>query len=175
MVFSTKDLIIAIPAFFGMILGVYNLLRDVIKNRVRLKLIPKSAVALGKDRDGSSLFGWSKDFYDPTKNSEHFAIEVVNLSGFSVTLSRVGFYTRGGKRVIQIPKPALIDHSEWPRRLKPHESCTVVVPIDEVLKQKSLLDVIAAFAETQSGIIRKGKSKALVQLVQYAINAQLEK
>tara|TARA_Y100000589_G_scaffold270690_1_gene263034 strand:- start:358 stop:870 length:513 start_codon:yes stop_codon:yes gene_type:complete len=165
---TLNEAIIAIPAFVGMGLGIYNLLRDVSKSKVKLKVIPKSVVSHAKDHRGDTLFKWTPHTFDPKISSDKFAIEVINTGLITVTIDNVGFLTQSKANPMQIHKPIPIDGGEWPRRLSPHEAVTVCCDLHSLLASDRAYEIKCAYAETQSGLARKGDSKALKQLVDYA-------
>ena len=169
--FTDKELIIAIPAFVGMFFGLYNFVRDILKNRVNLRIVPKSVVALGIDDHGTTIFKWSPHSFSPEDKAEYFAVEIVNQGSITVTVDSVGFFVKGEDVPLQIFKPIPVDEGAWPRRLEPHEAVTVVGSLADLLASGKCSKLVNAFAETQSGIIRKGSSKALRQLVEYASKA----
>lgn len=169
--FSTKELIIAIPAFVGMGLGLYNLVRDILGNRVNLKVVPKSVVAFSKDEFGNTVFKWSPHSFKAEHNSDYLAVEIINQGNVTVTIDSVGFFAKGDKTPLQIYKPMPVDRGTWPRRLESHESVTIVGSLPDFLAAQKSKNVITAFAETQSGIICKGTSKALQEIVQHAKSA----
>ncbi len=166
--FTNKELLIAIPAFVGMTLGMYNFVRDILKNRVTLKVVPKSVVELGSDEHGGIVCKYSPHFFNPEKIEKHFAVEIINRGAITVTVDGVGFFIKGEETPLQIFKPIPVDQGSWPRRLEPHEAVTVMGNLSDLLSSKKCSRIDSAFVETQSGIIRKGTSKALQQLVEYA-------
>ncbi len=154
-----------------MFFGLYNFVRDILKNRVNLKIVPKSVVAFATDENGGIVFRWSPHHFDPKEKAEYFAIEIVNRGAIPVTVDSVGFLVKGKENPLQIFRPIPVDQGSWPRRLEPHEAVTVVGSLPDLLASKKCSKLVSAFAETQSGIIRKGSSKALRQLVEYASKA----
>lgn len=95
-------------ALLGAFLGVLNTVRDWMRDRERLKVIPKVAeVGAG---DGSMV--------------TTLAIEVVNLSQFPVTVDEVGFQQRGTRHRRAIVRPTTPDGVSLPRRLEPRSSAT---------------------------------------------------
>ena len=65
-------------ALLGAVLGVINTWHALDKNRVKLKVVPKIAMTLG--RSGSAV---------------GFCIEITNLSAFAVTVDEAGVHFRG--------------------------------------------------------------------------------
>ncbi len=170
-IFSTKELIIAIPAFVGMALGIYNLVDSILRNRISLKVIPKSVSELTEDQQGNVVFKWSPHSFNPKNMSDYIAIEIINKGNIPVTVDAVGFISKGNKIPLNVYKPVPADGGDWPRRLGTREAVTIVGNFDDFLASKKSKNVVAAFAETQCGVICKGKSKALLEIVEYAKNA----
>ena len=56
-----KDLILAVPAFVGMFLGIYNFAIELRKRKVRLRVTPKSAKPFGVRSDGTNSMKMSRN------------------------------------------------------------------------------------------------------------------
>ncbi len=105
-----KDIVTIAMAGVGAVLGIINTLHQLNLNRVKLRVVPKSAVAYG----GGMLH--SRD--------EHLrgggpCIEIINLSAFPVTISEVGYTLAGTNLRAGMFNPVLLDGKPWPRRLEP--------------------------------------------------------
>lgn len=87
-----KDIIIGIAAFVGMGFGIYNFFRDKSKEKVKLKVIPKSVVGRGTSSSGQEFVRTSQDDFPKDYLSDIFAIEVINYSDFPVIVDEVGFF-----------------------------------------------------------------------------------
>ena len=167
---TTKELIVAIPAFVGMALGIYNFVRDILKSRVNLQVIPQSVTAFGKDQE-NTVYKYSPYSFDPKEMSEYVAIEVVNKGAVPVTIDSVGFLAKGEQKPLVIYKPRPVDGGIWPRRLESREAVTVLGNLPAVLKSEKSKNITAAYAKTHCGAIRKGSSKALTAIIEFAKNA----
>src|SRR5258708_6298205 len=149
--FETKDVITVAMAAAGLALSVFNSVQATVRNRVRLKILSQSAGHVA-----ANVLRRSLNRYPP---GAKFCIEVVNLSAFPVTIDEIGFTRRGTKERSACPYPVLPDNSGWPRRLEAHESVSAYIDISNIKA-----DIEKAYAVTQSGITRYGKSDALKQL-----------
>jgi hypothetical protein len=138
-----KDYITLGAALLGAVLGIMNTWNAMSARRVRLRVRPVHAF--------------------PPSGEPMFAIEVLNLSNFELTVDEVGFTLNGNKlkkgRRAAIPRPIVIDGEPWPRRLKPRESVSLYFhrpdPSEPIGK---------AYASTACGEVRYGDSPALWQL-----------
>jgi hypothetical protein len=128
-------------------LSIFNTVQASLKNRVRLKVLPKSFKPLAANAVKRSL-----NTYDPGNG---LCIEVVNLSAFPVTIDEVGFTQRGTKVRAMCPYPALIDDKPWPRTLEPRQSVTGYIEIENLSKK-----IHKAYATTACGTTRYGDSPA---------------
>ena len=121
----------AVTGFTGLMLGVFNTIRDIQKDRVRLRVFASYA------------------FVSPTFNL-HATIVVINLSDFPITLSSVGFRLIDGKGVIQVLQPIL--NEPLPRRLEPRTEHQHLFPFDsEFVRELSAGNVREVFAHTSCG------------------------
>lgn len=97
-----KDVIIGFSALIGMILEIYNLVRSIKKDKVSLKIIPKTVV-----RETRNTETGRKGFIlaDNTFSNTHtlFAFEIINKSNFPVIVDEIGFTIRSKKIGLQYP------------------------------------------------------------------------
>lgn len=131
-------------AVLGAVLGVINTWHGLDRSRVKLRVIPAHAIPVGG-----------------ADHSLTFCIEVTNLSAFPVTVYDVGVFYRGTDDRGSIVQPVLLDSGSWPRRLEPRSSVTVYgqrpnAPPGHPIK--------CAYARTQCGVTKTGKSPALKQI-----------
>ncbi len=161
-----KDAVIAVTALIGMGLGFYNLWREHRKQKVKLRVIPKSVVQQGINTQGREFIYFSENEFKQT--SERFAIEVINLSQFSVVIDEVGFFMKGTKCRMSVLNPITMDQESWPRKLEPRQSVTVYCSLKHLLSLPNTQKIWAAFAKTSCEHIGRGHTKALKQLVQFA-------
>ena len=106
-----KEIIIGVSALVGMSLGVYNLIHSINKEKVRLKIIPKSVMGETRvtETGAKGLILAANDF----SNKNHlFAFEIINKSNFSVIVDEIGFKIKGKKSRMIIPAPFLGDNGE---------------------------------------------------------------
>jgi hypothetical protein len=148
---DSKDAITAAIAGAGLALSIYNTVQASIRNRVRLSVLPKSAVLV---TEGAMLRSLRE--YPP---GAMFCIEVINLSTFAVTIDEIGFTRRRSKKRAACPLPVVTDGKPWPRRVEPHESVSAYIDIANLPT-----DIYKAYAQTQSGKTRFGNSAALAEL-----------
>jgi hypothetical protein len=149
-----KDIVTSLAAFVGMSLGIYNFWKERGKEKVKLRVIPKSV----QQKGFNSLDNNPQDF---------FAIEVVNISRFTVTITEVGFLVSGTKQRISCSSPILDTQEKFPKKLEPRESLTAYVDLQSMLSSTNIRNVYCAFAKTSCDHIETGKTKALKQLIQY--------
>lgn len=134
-------------ALLGTVLGVMNTWNDISQRRVRMRVTPMHAIQVPT---GANMFG----------------IEVINLSGFAVTVTDIGFTIgwRGTYKTERLPliQPILIDRKPWPRRLESRDAVSVYFPPGEVVKHG--IRIGKAYARTACGEVAYGTSPALKQL-----------
>lgn len=140
---STIDAITLSIAILGAVLGLINTWHNIDKSRVKLKVRPANAYPINMPNIYKEI---------------NFCIEVTNLSYFPVTISEVGFLYRNTKARGVIFSPRFIDGGEWPRRLEPRSSVTCYIKLDKSITQKKIK---CAYAKTQCGVIKTGKSPSL--------------
>jgi hypothetical protein len=134
-------------ALLGAVLGVVNTWHAIDRSRVKLKVRPAHAIAVGGIRTDLS-----------------FCIEVTNLSAFAVTVGEVGFLYRGTDRRSCIAQPVVIDGGSWPRRLEARSSVTLYSQ-----RPPASIDggrMKCAYATTHCGYTARGTSGAMKQISQ---------
>ena len=132
-------------AVLGSMLGVINTWRNIDKDRVKLRVTPKSALPLGSGMDTSLTF----------------CVEVINLSAIPVTVSEVGILYKGkdSRGVMTAISPIMSPPGDFPRRLQPRSSFTVYSA-----KPDNPKGLKCAFAKTDCGVLATGTSPAFRQL-----------
>jgi hypothetical protein len=135
-------------AILGAVLGIINTWRNINKDKVKLKVIPKYAI-----------------FSDGEK--EQLCIEVINFSTFPLTIKEVGVQYYGTSERGAVIKPYIYDGGSFPRKLEQRTSLSAYLPI-EILKSKDDHKVKCVYAMTDCGEIIKGKSPALKEMINKA-------
>ena len=159
---EVQDIVVAFSAFIGMGLGVYNFFNERRKERVSLRVVPKTVV----QREGGFSLSSAREF-NPARNAGMFGMEVVNFSHFPVVLKQAGFLKSGTDRHMTIVNPIMDDGGNWPRKLESRESVTVYGNLDEMIKTGALHLVRKAYVETSCGHIATGYNQALKELIQF--------
>lgn len=136
-------------ALLGAVLGVLNTWKAYDKDRPKLRVIPKRAIPVG----GA----------DPRLT---FCIEVINLSGFALTVCEVGVLHRGTERRTVCLKPVFTDGGAWPRRLEPRAAFSAY--FDWTSIDARTHSIRCAYAMTECGLIFEGSSPAMRQLAREA-------
>jgi hypothetical protein len=145
---TTTELVTLPLAVLGAVLGVINTWRGLDRDRVKLRVVPKIALA-------------ATPGLDPRPR---LCIEVTNLSTFAVTISEVGFLQRGTDHRMALVQPILPDGGPFPRRLEARSGFTAYfAPGAEA--REGFANVTKAYARTECGEWRHGKSKALSAFV----------
>lgn len=135
-------------AILGAFLGIINTWHAIDTRRVKLKVVPKLAEL-------------------QPSNKKSICVEVINLGGFPVTISDVGFFLRGSQSRIAIISPITFDDGGFPRRLEPHSSFTVHTS-NLIEEPFALRRIRCAYAKTQCGVVQEGSSDMLRSLVKTA-------
>jgi hypothetical protein len=146
---TVMDIITLVIAIIGAVLGIINTWRSLDKDRVKLKVIPKSSqfVGLGQSMVQSSSL---RVFVD-----SQLGIEIINLSSFPVTISEVGLLYRGSKIRGALAKPIVHDGGAFPRRLESRSSFTVFFGVGEPKRDQNFINVKHAYAGTDCGTLVK--------------------
>jgi len=155
---ETKDYVTLFLATIGTVLGITNLVRSLLQDRVKLRVIPKLAFTYGggvlSTSDGDRLEQHMAEFGMP-----RLAVEIVNLSKFSVIIDEVGLKnkTMRARRAV-LPQPILPPNKTWPATLAARESITTYFAEGEALH---LASNARAYAQTSCGVTAFGTSAAL--------------
>jgi len=157
-----KDIVTPIAAITGMFLGIWNLVQTQKRDKVKLKIIPRSAsyFASGKNVRLSS------NEFKIHPQPDRLVIEVINLSQFPITIDEVGLFAP--KRKVQFFKahnPIIHDGGPWPRRLERNESVHAYINWSDLLDKEDSHLITLAYAMTACDHTQKGDSKALQDLI----------
>lgn len=131
-------------AVLGAVLGVINTWKALDKDRVKLRVVPKYVIPVGR-----------------VDHRLTFCIEVTNLSGFAVTIEETGVFYKGTDKRGALLPPILIDGQPWPRRLETRTSVTVYAQRPQSNGPHRLK---CAYARTSCGVTAKGISPAFKQI-----------
>ncbi len=140
-----KDIFTIGLATLGAVLGVMNTWNSISQRRVRVRVRPVHV-------------------FDERSGAAGFAIEIVNLSSFAVTIEEVGFLLKGEstKRKFVIANPIMVDGGPWPRRLQTRESITTAFNPRDAIHARA--KITKAYARTACGEYVYGSSPALADL-----------
>jgi len=133
---EAKDFITPTVAIVGAVLAAVTLAITIWQRRVQLSIRPTQAVG-----------------------AKSYCIEVVNLSSFPVTISKVGFRRIGatGKRR-RVPINKLIVSGDWPKRLQSREAVSISFdPREDIRVREKTINV---YASTSCGKIVDGSIQA---------------
>lgn len=165
----TKDIVTTVAAAVGMGLGIYNYLRARRADRVRMRITPQASSYQGRDLlSGRDFYLHNKDRFDLNHSyapPDTLSIEVLNLSGFPVTVSEVGLRSRWRKRRLILANPILPDGRPWPRKLESRDHVTVSFDLTQLIDSAHLAAVTHAYATTTCGATCRGTSGALREFV----------
>ena len=135
-------------ALLGGVLGVVNTWQSIDKDRVKLIVRPAHAIPVG---GAERMYGRMQ-----------FCIEVINASGFPVTVQEVGFSRRGTTFRDAVMQPPTMDNKgSTPRRLEAREALSFFMEKPGRFDGKRIK---AAYARTACGRTFTGTSPALSQL-----------
>lgn len=162
-------MIVAIAAFVGMLLGIFNFFRGLSKDKVKLIVIPKAVMKRNRN-SVTGVMGFFLSDQEFNETQELFAIEITNNSNFPITINEVGFKLKKKKNKLAIPIPELGDKGPWPRKLEHGDSVTTYGTIKSILNNTKMNDIDRAYAQTTAGKVYHGKSKALKLLINYVEN-----
>lgn len=163
---TIKEIILGVSALVGLILAIYKLIRSVNKEKIIIKIIPKTVLgdSFKNSTSKKGLILSNRDFY-----IRHwlFAFEIINKSSFPVTINEIGFVARGKKKWFSIPNPMLQKERSWPIELKPRSSEIVCAKLNSVLSVAKNYKIRFAYVKTACDHIFYGKSRALEKLIIY--------
>ena len=160
-----KDIVVAVAAFSGMGMSFYNLWSERQKEKVRLTVVPKAVKEYGCTEFGQEYAITTKNEFIGESSANLFAIEVINLSKFDVTVDEVGFLYEHEVRRCVIPNPIIKDGGAWPRKLEPRAGVTVYCHLSSLMQSFNVPKIKCAYAETACQEINTGSSVALKELV----------
>jgi len=158
--------ITTVAAFLGMGFGIYNFYIARSNRKVILKIIPSSITEKYyiNQTEKEGLVSSTNEF---SEVYGEFAIEVINMGSFPVTIKSLGFKTKGSANNLHIVYPIVKDNGSWPRRLKPREGVSLYCSLDFLLKDPGAKKIKNAFARTTCGMTYTGTNNALKGLVRF--------
>ncbi|PYI93291.1 MAG: hypothetical protein DME97_06015 [Verrucomicrobia bacterium] len=161
----TRDGITLAIAILGAGLGIINLLIDLRRNRVSLRVIPK-LYASGVKRGSYSWNISDSDMVnaDELTGERRLCVEVQNDGNKVVTVDTVGFMRKGSSHRFVILRPILADNKSLPMRLEPGDSFIAYSSFTPQELWKAQGHVDYAIAETATDRIFKGTSPILEEL-----------
>lgn len=165
-----KDIVIAIAAFTGMGLGLYNLWSEKQKDKVKLEVIPKSIKQIRISTSGQEVVYTTANEFNFDKAIKLYAFNIINHSKFDITVDEIGLLNSKTVGRDCIAEPILRDNGKWPRKLEPRESVTIYADLSSILNIKHLPFITSAFVKTSCNHTAIGTSGSLKQLSQYAQN-----
>ncbi|TAK99755.1 MAG: hypothetical protein EPO07_10575 [Verrucomicrobia bacterium] len=121
-------------AVVGAVLGLLNTWRGFERDRVKLKVIPKSAICS----------------YGPAGMVTRLCIEVINMSYIPVTVSQIGYCLSDPPKHFLAFIPEFFHGEKMPVRLEPREAVTAYVPVG-LENDPQFANVTKAFAKTACG------------------------
>ena len=145
---STAAAITLAIAVLGAVLGIINTWRSIDASRVKIKVLPAHALAVGGANPAIK-----------------FSIAVTNLSTFPVTVDNVGFLYEGTENKAVLVDYQLDQGGTLPVRLEPRTSVSVYCGKPEPMSGHPIK---CAFATTACGITCTGSSPALRQVARAA-------
>jgi hypothetical protein len=159
------DLVMFGIALVGATLGILNFFVERSRTRVRPKVTPKLCHLMGADlwlagtKPESKFQAKIGAAYRP----QRWAIEVVNLSEFPVSISQVGFGrpkgNPSGDRCVIIA-PEVSNGQKMPVRLESRQAATFYSSIGQQLSGRAVSNP-KAWVETDCGVTRTGTSPIL--------------
>ena len=146
----TQAITLAI-AILGAVLGIINTWRAIDRDRVRLRVVPQHAIPVGPGMD----------------KRVRMCIEVTNLSTFPLTIAEVGVLFRGTEKRGVVVQPIILDAGQFPRRSEARTAFSAYLSPDAFLSHGAA-QIRCAYAKTACGVVAKGDSPALRQMVEEA-------
>jgi hypothetical protein len=152
-------------ALVGATLGVLNFWIERSRTKVRLKIIPKLCYLAGPDLwlAGSAPNSMHQAKLAAEGRRFRWAIEVINLSDFPVSISQVGFGNPkggpdGNRCIIVVPEVS--NGQKLPVRLESRQSATFYSAVGQGLLPNAIADPIA-WVKTDCETVRVGTSPIL--------------
>lgn len=158
------DVIVAIAAFVGMGLGVFNLIRELHQDRVKLRVSPKQVVRFVGSSSGKQHVIVSDRGWNPRNETGYIAIEVVNRGRFPITISEVGFIGRKRDARMVIPEPLTNEKHGLPLRLEARDSVTLYGEWQGLQPQVKSGGLKKAYVETACGHWAGARNRVLKDL-----------
>ncbi len=160
---SRVDGLILCIALLGAVLGVLNTWYFYKSNRVRIRVVPKLAFDMSSGRYITSECDDQSRQLQANGAQQRWAIEVINLSAFPLTIDEVGFSDHTVMGNYAMVQPELSRGKTWPVRLKPREK-VVYYSTDGTLLPGRVLANPCAYAKTDCGYCFYGESLILSKL-----------
>ena len=171
---ETKDVVSGVGTFFAIVLGVYNYLYARKNDRVQLQVTPQVATRLANSNGEADGYRYTQNRSEVTPNARDaqlFAINVVNVGKFAITLNEVGLMKRGQQPRFTFRDATDLGGNVLPRRLEPREDVTLHFKISALRGVPELTRATRAYAHTACGEFRYGNSAALRELADSDANA----
>jgi hypothetical protein len=152
-------------AIIGAVLGIFNTWRQISKDRVRLRVIPKLAFQIASRATMSAA-----QLTDGVKQRliagevPRLQIEIINLSAFAVTVSNAGWGIFSDEELTCTSQPYLPAGQTWPSRLEPRQSVTL--EFQPGVAPDERIEAIA-YATTDCGHTFYGKSPVFTEYMKW--------
>ncbi len=161
-----REIITFTIAAVGAVLGVINLWLTWKRERLRLKVVPKSFFGVSSESGTPD-----PDFYFTTSKGEklpkYLCVDAIN-KGIATTVTEVGFLLRGTSDRFVITDQFPPRRIQIPFRLEPHSSVTVYADAFEPEVLPELAKIKCAYATVASGKCFTGRSQTLRGLPKYS-------
>jgi hypothetical protein len=151
---TTVDLINLVIAVIGAVTGSIAIGHQLAQSRVRIRVVPRIVT----DRVAGGFFT-SAD--EEAKPGDQFLLEVVNLSGFPVTIEQAGLVIHRRRRYVFVGCQIMPGGRSFPCRLEPREGIGCYYPGTNGVPTESMAAAQKAFVKTSCGQVRYGDSAAL--------------
>jgi len=165
----TIDIITLLAAGAGLVLGILNWRKDVLRNSVRLSVVPKSIVAVEVSEEGIRGIKFSNTEFHQELSNDMYAIHVTNLSEFPIIVNEVGFSKKWSRDRAAIHIAATQDGDRLPVKLEQRGSASLILSLPELLKNGRNRKFRKAYARTQCGEMIYGKTKSLKRLIRCSV------
>ena len=165
------DIIVAITAAGGLLLGVYNTVYQQLKTKIRMRIKPTwhhwqmmNEVTLGGERTGHT-YATGEEYRVP-------GIEIINLSSFPVSIVEIGFMLNGSMPFAVPPK----DESNLPILIGAHSSIIACPQVKHLSQATHLRNkkISFCYVKTATDLIFKGKGPELSELESLLANREEE-